>query len=145
MREWKPGDVAVIGSQRWRRLGNRWVNDLGSQEGREPHGLRPLAVIDPESAEQVERLAALLRLNGGGARYAHMSAKGAREDFDALRAALRGLVAPPKPQVYSHIVVSRSDQKIKESLCGKVWRPEPDVEVVGQCPNCRDQAEVWIP
>jgi hypothetical protein len=52
--------------------------------------------IDYEDRGQVERLAALIRLNGGGRPYADLNAKTCATEADATAAALRMLAAPPK-------------------------------------------------
>lgn len=94
--------------------------------------VRPLIVIDLEDPEQVERVT-----------RAFANEYGVDLHVDETLAALRSLIEPPKPQVYSHIVVSRGGPK-RESLCGKVWTPGEDAEVVGKCPNCADIAEEWV-
>lgn len=84
-REWKPGDVAEI---RWpmttgaEKESGIFVNDQG-------HGvtLRRLAIIDPEDAEQVSRLAHLIWPPGGPLTQNRLS--------DALREFANP--TPPKP------------------------------------------------
>lgn len=75
-----------------------WVN--GTEVA--PTGLRltvngqPRVVIDPENSAEIDSLAALIRLNGGGCRYQGMSIANVDRDFAALRAALRSMAGFPK-------------------------------------------------
>lgn len=103
-REWEPGDVAMVtwpgGSSEvlFRHLRGadydieEWRSATDGCAYPTPDQLRPLAVIDPEDGEQVERLLDSLR---GMSFSAH--ACGA---FICLRAALRELAdpTPPKPE-----------------------------------------------
>ena len=103
-REWKPGDVAMVrtsamidgdkpGVRAFFTLGG-WASDLGGhapwREVRDDGEARPLAVIDPENAEEVERLVDL---------YWSVR-KGDRTRISAMQAALREFAdpKPPKPE-----------------------------------------------
>lgn len=99
-REWKPGEVAMVGNRYdtgdWKRgvcvQGGAlpeavWLLDTGLRVWGSVHQVRPLVVIDPEDAETVRRLADLMP-------WALHS-----EDTPRLQAALRELAdpKPPKP------------------------------------------------
>ena len=104
-REWKPGDAAVVKcddlvcpmlehkallgkSGRWYLLE---IGEYWEEHGAEP--VRPLVVIDPEDREQVERLTqTYLRDYDGVDTVAQVG------EVDSMQAALRSLVAPPKPE-----------------------------------------------
>lgn len=91
-REWKPGDVALDDiERRFMHLDNgQWVGITGTRYwGGE---LRPLAVIDPEDREQVERLGRAYVETWLGPRE-----EASVETIDQMQAALRNLVTPPKP------------------------------------------------
>lgn len=94
--EWKPGAVALIGCPDTHRVALRmgsgsWGTGEGVFADATIGEARPLVVIDPESREQVERLAARIDLRCMG------MLPTADEYADAVGAALRSLVAPPKP------------------------------------------------
>lgn len=106
-REWKPGDV-VAGN--WSDSGKPFhgVIDIGGGvwiEGKGPYfwnsdDLRPLVAIDPDDRKQVETLRNLLwdaytEQTGGG--VVTSEGQGKVLAGNALQAALRSLVAPPKP------------------------------------------------
>lgn len=88
-REWQPGDVATIPGigVAIRGLGGRWFG-LAGQLRASLIGHHPLVVIDPEDAEQVERLVTL---------YCNQFpiARGPEDDL-AMAEALREF-ADPKP------------------------------------------------
>jgi hypothetical protein len=103
--EWKPGDVATIRGPglgpavAMRGAAGAWVwvdangsNPNGGGNACYCHGssvtdARPLVVIDPEDREQIERLLS-----------AYYNGEGNLGDLvDKFQAALRSLVAPPKP------------------------------------------------
>jgi hypothetical protein len=103
-REWKPGDVAMVrvseeyapevavsSDRQWFVAGPR----LGSRHGwyhANVEVIRPLVVIDPEDAEQVERLASTDALRGLGGSFDSLAYNLA----DALREFANP--TPPKPQ-----------------------------------------------
>jgi hypothetical protein len=110
-REWKPGDVVtatVMGRPnvrlvagwsrydprlRWCELSPRWADGDDDECWFMPSQVtdaRPLVVIDPEDREQVNRLDIALA-------SMHFSAANCGS-FGVLRAALRSLVEPPKPE-----------------------------------------------
>lgn len=95
-----------------------WADDYSFFVG----GPRPLVVIDPEDREQVERLVDAYLDGSGGL-------------VDSMQFGLRSLLAPPKPDVYRH-VVNAGPGRVQTSICGKVWTPTDDVNVVGKCPTC---------
>lgn len=70
------------------------------------------------------------------------------EDVDYLQWALLRLLDDPRSyEVHEHYVVHEDpDSQTKESLCGKVWRPNPQVAYTsaGRCPDCmREVEERW--
>ena len=105
-REWKPGDVAMVASETraWRvfrttdREGNEvWADATGpllpDDEWVPNRTIRPLVVIDTEDREQVERLvAAWEAVENVAPGPVPMTARQMR-----MQAALRSLIAPPKP------------------------------------------------
>lgn len=119
-REWKPGDVAVAAFPVWgsdqndgrlsyvltrlARFDGGWTRldnpDDNVHDGSryEPADPRPLVVIDPEDRAAVERLRDLwddahLDQQGHRPSPTHKGARG-----NALQAALRSLIADPKPE-----------------------------------------------
>jgi len=104
-REWKPGDLAMVrvqittnpddGSEEhmlFRRRGKWEHPDFGIWEDRYVLAARPLVVIDPEDREQVERLFHLFA-DEREKDERHLRIGGWE---DAMQAALRSLIAPPK-------------------------------------------------
>ena len=94
MSGWKPGDVALTSKgTRALLVGRKWIAQDGAPWSNErfPSNLRPLVVIDPEDAEQVERLAAIYARQPHGAFLSDLTAE--------LQAALREFAnpTPPKP------------------------------------------------
>jgi hypothetical protein len=96
-REWKPGDVATRNGLRFmfcQSTAGRefWVDNEGDDRGISPLGipvgrpLRPLVVLDPELDEDVQRLC-----------DAYKSVDHSVGTY-WMQAALRSLVAPPKPE-----------------------------------------------
>jgi len=91
-REWEPGDVATYATELafftdddvwvWARTGCACLDQGGIHAN-----ARPLVVIDPEDREQVERVWQAWRDHAPDHRLAQ----------DNLQAALRSLIAPPKP------------------------------------------------
>lgn len=103
--KFKPGDVAMVSATNEREPyrayfdGSMW-REYGYPEFCviEPLTHRPLVVIDPEDREQVERLAEMfhacrpLAIKWDDCTSADRKASG-----DAMQAALRSLIAPPRP------------------------------------------------
>jgi len=96
-RGWKPGDVAMVygPDEKWRICirsitNDGWYDEDGEHDADiEVAHVRPLVVIDPEDREQVERLMAAFERARGESCFS--------ADDKHLQAALRSLVAPPKP------------------------------------------------
>lgn len=98
-REWQPGDVAMAFDRDWsiRVVRHRGDPDYWSAaDGGWPQGVRaedlqyrPLVVIDPENREQVKRLTDAYLAQFGFAFADHRT--------DAMQAALRSLITPPRP------------------------------------------------
>lgn len=135
--QWKPVDVTGHAM----RTESGWAYADGSIGGlhQDNYDRQPLLVIDPEDREQVKRLLSAYweqQELGVAASQAGLC--------DRMQAALRSLLAPPKPKVYAHLRASATTDGMSAALCGKVWRAGEDVEVVGNCPNCRDLAEEWV-
>jgi hypothetical protein len=88
VQKWKAGDVAVsIGDRLIRTSEGKWSSQSGQSGIRYPvQEPRPLAVIDYEDREQVERLSSLIEANGGPY-FGEMQTA-------ALQAALREFAAP---------------------------------------------------
>jgi hypothetical protein len=109
MSEFKPGDVGMVGTQRWMRLHTGdWINDAGSRVPAEPEPpARRLVVIDPEDREQVNHLASLLR---DYMRYA---------DRWRLAAALREFANPTPPRCNQHLGIEYADNKGRVYSCAK--------------------------
>lgn len=74
-----------------------WVDDEPGLPTNVTFNGRPVVLIDPEDPAAVERLAARIRLNGGGHPYATLSAEQCRTEVKALQAALRMYTTAPKP------------------------------------------------
>ena len=99
MSEWKPGDVGSIDSRarfddsRVMFTGYNWVSASGELLNRflVP---RPLVVIDPDSAEDCERLAKAW----SGLRYAELGDKPMRLNAYRAQAALREFATPTPPK-----------------------------------------------
>lgn len=145
-RQWKPGDVAMVSAynrpepyrahfdgKTWREYaGNAFCVD-------QPTSHRPLVVIDPEDRAQVARLLTIYLTE-----YDGMDSRPQKGEVRCMQAALRRLIADPKPKVYAHLRLGVSDDGVSSSVCGKVWRAGEDAEVVGKCPNCRDLVREWV-
>jgi hypothetical protein len=90
-RGFKPGDVALVeGEVMLRRTDGRWEHGDQLRFPIYSDDARPLVVIDPEDREQVETLRIAYHAQ-------RMTATGGTS-FDDMQAALRSLVAPPKPE-----------------------------------------------
>ena len=105
-REWKPGDVAMVGN---RYDNGDWQFGVCVQGGPLPeavwqlqsggrvwgsvHQVRPLVVIDPESAEDAGRLVRLYLTE-----YDGQGSVPQREEIACMQAALRTFADPP-PQI----------------------------------------------
>jgi hypothetical protein len=99
-RQWQPGDVALVGGTDgevvavWQ--GNQWATATARYLHDFQVTARPLVVIDPEDAEQVERLAsaltaALINVPGGGCMRP-----------ETTQAALREFANPKPPTCSAH-------------------------------------------
>jgi hypothetical protein len=134
-REWAPGDVALVpfaeGDVRAMWIaGQGWAVADGTRGVSKSYiGVRPLLVLDPESDDDAHRLIRAF--------WDHHNDD--CDDEQAMRDAMRSLVAPPeppKPEVYEHFV-ERAVDDLSRALCGKVWAPKGDaVTVIGKCPAC---------
>ncbi|HET6916640.1 MAG TPA: hypothetical protein VFH56_11175 [Acidimicrobiales bacterium] len=163
MRDWKPGDVAIVDGPGKRLpitfFESRDTGELMFNNGAgHQHPVRilastarPLVVLDlGDDAAEFVRI-----LRGVGLR-GEPSKPGEAGDFShiingSLNAKRLSAIAdqieqqtkPPKPEVFSHLA-ARQDNTHR-ALCGKVWEPSEDVTVVGKCPECADLAESgWI-
>jgi hypothetical protein len=93
--QWKPGDVGVAATDERFIVDSEgrcfWPGDEDARtvgiSGKPLPNDRPLVVIDPEDREQVELLAAGYERDGEPGDAA----------IDQMQAALRSLIAPPKP------------------------------------------------
>lgn len=100
MRNWQPGDVAVATrhdgttSRAIRQNDGTW-RAADSCINNPPHNFRPLVVIDAEDREQVERLAKAMHESGG---MTCTTSRTRRQMEDALQAALRSFITPPRPE-----------------------------------------------
>lgn len=111
-REWQPGDVAMVNGEVCMFLGSAGWEHGDSARFRyrsDETDVRPLVVIDPEDAEQVERLRDALPEDWCLTEDAGIRA----ETFVAVQAALREFAnpTPPKPdepQGLGAVVVDRS-------------------------------------
>lgn len=156
-REWEPGDVAIveysglkqIGLVRPRLTANKLLEFAYPDGGYDmvahvSHGARPLLTIDPEDRDTFRALVDALFMSD----FAPMD--GATVQMEKMQAALRSLVAPPKPDVYEHLVVSErhvGSDAVVTGLCGKVWQIEPrsKVNVLGRCPECDEMTKArWV-
>lgn len=134
-REWKPGDVGLLkctdGQERIAILTDRgpnlsplWI------AGSEHHGrlneitVRPVVVIDPEDREQVERLEADMAQRAGWIHLANT------QRANALQAALRSLIAPPKPEEPTGLGA------VVEDAAGNYWTRIYDGEGKGTAWYC---------
>lgn len=139
MREWKPGDVAMVSVDK----GQQGFKDIGivvapmrgfitGVDGRchddDVVSARPLVVIDPENRLQILRLGELIREHSAWTTSAPAL---------NLTAALEAFLNEPPIEVYMH-QVALEDGSTKTGLCGKVWRPGGNVVVVGRCPECEE-------
>lgn len=149
-RDWKPGDVALYTgptpnevaflvprcANEMHGTGSHWHHSGGGWNHHpviRPALYRPLVVIDPEDAEQVERLIRAFadaratqsqRYDGGW--WAAI--------VEETQAALVRLARPP--EAFEHYPAPTSPANgVLNSLCGKVWKPKP-VTVMGRCPEC---------
>lgn len=99
-REWKPGDVAMapgVGTILLRSFDGGWRSARAARV-LDFRNVRPLLVIDPEDREQVERLMERFHMGDRGELITNA---------DDMQAALRSLLAPPKPdepQQYGAVV-----------------------------------------
>lgn len=145
-RQWKPGDVGISAAgERFTVTSSGrcfWPGDAPDAwagiSGKPTQDDRPLVVIDPEDNGLVARLGEALAKSG-----AHRGRLPVAAEHGGIQRALRSLIAPPLPKVYAHIRTDIGDG-VSHALCGKVWRAGEEVEVVGNCPNCRDLAEEWV-
>jgi hypothetical protein len=143
--EYEPGTVAmatVRGVPNVRVLnatGDYWAHGCGVDgdsiisAGQYVTDVRPLVTLDPEDREEVVRLVAALP---------HRESYDGESLVSQMQAALREYAkpTPPKPEVYEHLTYPPRG-KFVEAICGKTWIPNPDVTVVGRCPECADIAE----
>jgi len=140
-REWKPGDVAVgriakyEGRFVFRGEYDGWDELDGTEGGWDGTfiaDLRPLVVIDPEDREQVERL--VKTYNNGEVET---------EWVDAMQAALRSLIAPPKPPEptgdWAVVADANGDRWLKDGsggthpwvgVCTGEWVPYAEIAAV---------------
>ena len=108
-REWKRGDVAVIGMSGSRGIraiwqGNQWATESQRYFSDFQVQPRPLVVIDPEDEEMVRKFAA-------------WTADGDYADWriDWVRNFLRSLITPPKPEEPQGLGA------VVEDMDGKRW------------------------
>lgn len=152
-REWKPGDVALVKSRAGRAAcvavrteSNTWRCEHGPTIDEKVEWIRPLVAIDVEDREQVERLLTSIPLRDRieGVIRCSIDDRTFARIGDHFQAALREFAnpTPPKPEVYSHVVVDIR-HGIASALCGKVWEPGADATVVGKCPECDTLAGTW--
>jgi len=142
-REWKPGDVvtATVNGRpnvrviagwskydpqlRWGELSTRWADGDDDEAWFMPNQVtdhRPLVVIDPEDREQVERLEAILAGQHGWP-VPHNEPR-----VGYMQAALRSLVADPKPEEPTGLGAVVEDAEGRRwvrawegAIKGKVW------------------------
>lgn len=119
--QWKEGDVVVIdfvsGPERAMWVGGEWVVTGGRSRASNYLVARPLVVIDPEDREQADRLC---RTWFGGSEPA------LEASVDDMQAALRSLIAPPKPDEpggkYAVVVDADGNEWVK---CANNGGPRP--------------------
>lgn len=127
-RDWKPGDVAMVTEVGGgngepvvaiRTASATWQSAFGESGTRHIVEERPLVVIDPEDREQVERLADAFATHPDCLR---------NYGFDAMQAALRSLITPPKPKEPLGLGAVVEDAKGKRWVRGRDsnchWYPE---------------------
>jgi hypothetical protein len=94
-REWKPGDVATIGTRPLLYIGGeRWADSFGYQLPLNAEEPRPLVVIDPEDREAVERLTNALKLY----RLKNLECAADNQEVIDTQAALREYANPKPPR-----------------------------------------------
>lgn len=96
-REWKPGDVAVAFGEFVAFTDDRewfWAATGLACIDQPPHGLRPLALLDPEDREAVERLLRELHAQ----RLADPTGTVFGHTVDSMQAALREYANPTPPK-----------------------------------------------
>jgi hypothetical protein len=143
-REWKPGDVALVGYRlhgdddllqedvRILRSDGKWYGATGwvTNHPEAAVSIRPLVVIDPEDREQVERLTAAC-LNA----FNWTGRKPREEEVTATQAALRSLLAPPKPDEPMHVgavvVDSKGTKYVRVSVAGDGWMHGKEWQQIG--------------
>lgn len=132
-RDWRPGDVAVATAMGrefmvvrtadyWTAPGG-WPSDISPDQCH----YRRIVVIDPDDGPVLDRLAARIRLEGGGTPYSNLTAKSAARDVAALQAALRSLLEPPKPPeptgLGAVVEDAKGDRWVRYKAAGvKPWR-----------------------
>ena len=104
-RAWKPGDVAMAAGERVIYTDNDlspWTWALtgapAHRQDRVEEEARPLVVIDPEDREQVDRLAKAMHESDHIASWHDLHNETRSQIKDAMQAALRSLVEPPRPE-----------------------------------------------
>ncbi len=126
-REWKPGDVALVrvGTGDWEygllREDAEWIcQHIGPRHAWEEVQAHPVVVIDPDSAEDVERVARAMSNMGSF-------------NPDHLADALRSLVTPPKPDEPQGVFAQVRDDEGKRwvRLSGGSWQCEDGSQVGG--------------
>lgn len=117
-REWEPGDVAMVTifgiEHPALRQYDGWTTECG-HTNKEPRlgdvtAIRPLAVIDPEDREQVERLTRdYMNLSSG-------------DDTGDMRVALRSLITPLEPEEPTGLgAVAIDHRDMKFVRCADGW------------------------
>ena len=128
--DWKPGDVAMVNGRVCIRRALDWEHGLPDKypfdTRREVEDIRPLLVIDPEDREQVERLTGALVLTGAG--------RNDENHWPEVQAALRAMLAPPKPKCSAH----------GNEECGDCSRIAETNLAAGECCHCESYGKTGM-
>lgn len=142
-RQWAPGSVAMVTTPTITtpRMGMRieaaghagWQVGAIFADDAVTTSTTPIYCVDPTSSQQMRLIRDTVKSAMDA--VAPDSQDPARDTLRNLSRAFRELAAPPRPDVFAHIVVDKDDEQ-KIGLCGKTWVPDPDVNIVGKCPDC---------
>jgi len=108
--------------------------------------VRQLIVLDPDDWQALSDLFRSYDVIRG---HPNVGETTHNRRVDYLQTALQKMRRPQPVEVYSHVVISSTEQedtgdKVAVAMCGKVWKPGAEnIEVKGHCPECQSLAGVW--
>lgn len=128
---------AEKGMLEWKFLHNGLLRDLDHSEA------RPVAVVDPRVLASGHTIDYWLRQ---AAEIVHQQRRPTiARIVTRLSDDIAAQIPKPPPEVHRHLVVATTGD-LKTSICGKVWRTDPDAIVTRTCEECAEHmAKDWSP